>query len=263
MKSSKQRKRGIIEDILHKFRFGVKIIKIYKTWLFGFLDYFKVLGKRRIIHKLRNNIKYLIRTGTSDFGIINEVYIVKEYNKLSNFIRQDSVVIDIGAHIGVFSILAGKKAFRGKVFAYEPFEENFEMLNKNITLNNMKNISAFKLGISNKKGKRKLVISRDNSGGHSFYEKNGEKVEIKTITLKQVFEQNKIKKCDFLKIDCEGAEYEILLNTPFKYLKKIKSISAEYHDTGDINKLKEYLEKAGFNVEINENIGEGMLYAWC
>ena len=269
-----ENKRGFFRNILHKIKFGWRVIRVYKTWIIGFLDYFGLLGKNKIIlHKLRNKTKYIIRTKTNDFGIINEVYIVNEYNKLLPYITKKPktapVIIDIGAQMGVFSIFSSiiskKYGKESKVYAFEPFKDNFKMLQKNIELNKLDNIQSFELGVAGKSGKRQLVVSKENTGGHSLYENHGEKIEIKTITLKQVFEDNKIKECDFLKLDCEGAEYEILFSTPQEILKKIKSITAEYHEVDDkmnINRLREFLEKSGFEVIVEKNVGTGMLYAW-
>ncbi len=249
--------------ILHKLWFGIKVFQIYKTWFFAFMDYFGVLGKRKSIHKLRDGTRFGIRTGTNDFGIINEVYIVKEYHKLLKFIKKDSVIIDIGAQIGAFSVFASNIASRGKVLSFEPFEENYEMLRQNVELNMMENVTCFKLGVAGKSGNRKLIISKENTGGHSFYETVGKQVDVKTTTLKEIFENNKIKNCDFLKMDCEGAEYEILFNAPKNILNKINSISMEYHEeAGDVLKLKEFLEKAGFNILVERDVGQGMLYGW-
>src|SRR3989344_235924 len=231
----------MINRIFHKVWFGLEVLKIYKTWPTAFLDYFGLLGKRKINHILRGGVKYEIRSGTNDFGIINEVYIVKEYNPLIKFIRNDSVVIDIGAQVGAFSIFASRIAKNGRVFSFEPFAENFKMLKKNISLNSAFNILHIEKAVGGKEGKRDLVISKENSGGHSFYETRGENVGVDTITLKQVFEMNKISKCNFLKMDCEGAEFEILFNTPKKYLAKIDSIAMEYHsEGGNVLELKEF-----------------------
>jgi len=248
------------KGILYKIRFGIKVIETYKNWVKAFLDYFD-LKKGLFVYLLRNGIRYLVRGGTTDFSIINEVFIVKEYSRLIKFIQKDSVVIDIGAQIGVFSIYAGKLASEGNVFCYEPFDENFEILEKNISLNGLDNVKVFNLGVAGVGGKRDLVISDENTGGHGFYESEGEKIKVDVISLKDVFEKNKIEKCDFLKMDCEGAEYEILMKTPQKYLDKIKSITMEYHPNGDIRKLKKFLEDAGFDV-IVKGKGIGLLYAW-
>jgi len=135
------------------------------------------------------------------------------------------------------------------------------MLKDNIKLNRLQeSITPLMLGISGKKGKRQLILCEENTGGHGFYCDGKRKIEIDTVTLKNIFEDNKIKRCDFLKMDCEGAEYEIIYNTPLKYLKKIRSISMEYYKNGNINKLKKLLEGDGFKVSLIE-IGEGMLYS--
>jgi len=101
---------------------------------------------------------------------------------------------------------------------------------------------------------------------------------VETIALKDFFDGNGISKVDFLKIDCEGAEYEILYNCPQDVLRKIGKISMEYHN---LNRMlekrglkasapKEYngeelglfLEKSGFNVTIRpRNKKRGMIYA--
>lgn len=247
---------------LHKIKFGIGIIKNYENWLLGFLDYFKLLRKnKKIIYKLKNDAKYFARAGTSDFEIINEIYVVKEYHKFLKYIKNNSIVIDIGSQIGVFSIFAAKRNKNVKVYCYEPFSKNFEILKENIKLNDLQGkIIPFKLGVSGKKEKRELILCEENTGGHGFYCDGKEKIEIDTISLKDVFTKNKIERCDFLKMDCEGAEYEIIYNTPKKYLRKIKSISMEYHKNGNIIKLKQFLEGVGFIVSLT-NIGEGMLYA--
>jgi FkbM family methyltransferase len=249
--------------MLKKIKFGLKIIKEYKTWMKAYLDYLGFLKKRGLkIHKMRNGTKYLFRPRTEDFGIINEIYVVKEYHPLIKYIHKNSIIIDIGAQMGVFSIFAANKDKNVRVYSYEPYSPNFNLLKKNISLNKMSHrILPFKLGVSGKKEKRDFVLCPINTGGHGFYCKDSDKkIKIDTISLKDVFDKNKIEKCDFLKMDCEGAEYEILYKTPKKYLDKIKSISMEYHKNGNIKDLRDFLEKKGFKTKIT-SVGEGMLYA--
>lgn len=86
---------------------------------------------------------------------------------------------------------------------------------------------------------------------HSLYsnEKNGKYLEIKCISFKDIFDENKIERCDILKMDCEGAEFEIFYNTPGEYFKKIKEIRMEYHnidENNNIKRLTEFLEGNGF-----------------
>ncbi len=252
-----------MQKIIYKLRFGLRILKEYSTWILAFKDYFGLIRQKRLkIHVMRNGAKYYFRPKTEDFGIINEIYVVKEYDFLIKHIKEKSTIIDIGAQMGVFSIYAGLLKKSGKIYSYEPFKPNYDLLIKNIELNHLKNkIFAFQLGIGKNEEERDFILCPINTGGHGFYcTDGGKKIKIKTISLKKVFEENKIRECDFLKMDCEGAEYEILYNTPKKYLDRIKSMSVEYHKNGDVNKLKKYLEKNGFKITIT-HLGEGMLYA--
>jgi len=90
-------KKNFLKKLPHQFMFSLGIIKNYKNWFLGFLDYFGFLRKnKKIIYKLKNGAKYFARAGTSDFGIINEIYVVKEYNKLLRYIKENSIVIDMG-----------------------------------------------------------------------------------------------------------------------------------------------------------------------
>ena len=101
-----------MKKLLHKIQLAKKIVKTYKNWKWGFLDYFKLIKKnKKILYKLRNGNFYLTRARRGDFEIINEIYIIKEYNKLLNHIKENSTIIDIGAHIGIFSVFAAKKRF--------------------------------------------------------------------------------------------------------------------------------------------------------
>jgi hypothetical protein len=82
-----------------------------------------------------------------------------------------------------------------------------------------------------------------------------ESIEIECVSLQQVFEANKIQICDLLKIDCEGAEYDILYNLPDVFFSRIKEIRLEFHNhlqntlnTGAA--LAEFLKSKGFQIVI-------------
>ena len=95
-------------------------------------------------------------------------------------------------------------------------------------------------------------------------------VKVKCITLEDIFNEYKINQCDFLKMDCEGAEYDILLSTGGETLRKIKQINMEYHlpqffgvGSPDLfPKLISHLKNAGFEVSVKkENYQRGYIYA--
>lgn len=220
--------------------------------------YFGSLGKKIVIYELRNNIKFRLRVGTPDKITVLEVWKTNEYIDSDFGIKRDDIVLDIGAHIGAFSILAAKSAANGRVFAYEPNKQNYSLLLENKRLNQIYNLSTFNYAVSDKKGCIELFIGKLSSM-HSIYRKNHKgSIKVKSSTLKDVFKTNNLKKVDYLKIDAEGSEYNILLNAPKFILRKVDKIVIEYHDYLNHNfsymDLKKHLESNGFKVKVGGNM---------
>jgi len=150
--------------------------------------------------------------------------------------------------------LAAKKAYKGKVYSYEPYPESFDLLKQNVALNRLKNVQLFNMAVSDTTGKKILYVSLSNTGAHSLFPDPGKrKVEVKTTTLDKVISENKLGEIDLLKIDVEGSEYEIILKAPDKTLKRIRRIIMEYHDhivSGmKHTMIMERLKRVGFEVK--------------
>lgn len=207
---------------------------------------------------------------------LSDIYVILEniakniYLKNCSDFGEDAIIIDVGAHIGAFSILASRKAPRGKVYAFEPLLENYEVLKRNVLLQKSANISIFNLAVAGNNEKRPLYLDHLNNGGHSFIKKTASIILVNCRTLAEILAENQIRRCNFLKMDCEGAEYEILLNTPTETLQKIDQIAIEYHspeylglaDRKIIDKLMEYLRLANYYVTIKkEDYRRGYIYA--
>lgn len=191
-------------------------------WPLHLLVHFGILKEREITYNFRNRIKLKgLRSASHDEPGFYFNYIFKKqcYTPPNFFIKEDDIIVDVGAHIGVFTVFAAKQAKKGRVYAYEPMVENFNLLKQNIHLNSLSNVVAFDLGIAGKSGRRKLFLT-NRPEGHSLFCPTESCVEIQCITLEDVFDLNNLAKVDFLKLNCEGAEYEILFNTSKKYLKK-------------------------------------------
>ncbi len=173
---------------------------------------------------------------------------------LGTFVRRDygtvsagATVVDVGASLGSFSLFAARQGAR--VLAFEPAPESFALLTKNIKLNRLKNrINSFRLGVAGRPGKRPLFLTPF-SPLSSFFGR-GTKAMVDCTTLEEVFRAHRLKSLDLLKLDCEGAEYEILYQTPPEILKKIKEIRLEYHvlpgRRTNPEGLTEFLVRRGF-----------------
>lgn len=207
-----------------------QLIELVENWhiiplgVFGLIDF-----KKGIVLKLRSGIRFKCRH-FMDAWTIKEVFINNDYKIKPS--KQPKIIIDIGANIGAFSILVASKMPNAKVLSFEPLRETFQQLQDNVLINGLdKQITPQKMAVYRKEKTIKLY-NTGRSGLSSIYRtRNEEKFElVKSTTLEKIFERNKIKTCDYLKIDCEGAEYDILSNCPKSVFKKIKTISLEFHE---------------------------------
>jgi FkbM family methyltransferase len=205
-----------------------------------------------------NGFKVRVRRLTCDELFVQNVLLGHEYTPDGFDIHELDIVIDIGGNIGTFALLASKHALRGKVFTFEPNSENYELLLQNIDLNKATNIIPVRAAVSGSHGKLKLFCSAE-GGYHSVLQhrmSDPAKYElVDSLTLKAIFDDYDIQRCNFLKLDCEGAEYDILYNLPIEYFARIDKIAMEYHGDRDSakrrdqsNALASYLEKAGFRI---------------
>ncbi len=141
-----------------------------------------------------------------------EPYLTKLFLKE---LKAEMKVVDIGANIGYYSILAAKAGCR--VLAFEPEKKNFELLLENIKLNKVsEKIRPFNLALGDKRGQLKLNVSFKNFGDHSFFSKKDKVELVRVDTLDNLVGQ----KIDFIKSDTQGYESRIFagaINTITKY----------------------------------------------
>jgi len=169
--------------------------------------------------------------------------------KLENF--KNGVIIDAGAHIGLFTLKASVHA--KKVTSIEPHPFNYCLLKTNLIENKVNNVEILRKALWKDDGGIDLVEG-NHSAAHSVVvnDKKRKKLKVPTITLSEIVQ--KLGQIDLLKLDIEGAEYEVILHTPSKDLRKIKYIVGEIH-LNEINKeylfnVIEYLKQNEFEVKI-------------
>lgn len=130
---------------------------------------------------------------------------------LKNYIKKDNIVIDVGANIGLYTLLFSRLVGeRGQVFAFEPEPKNFNILKKNIEENNIKNVILEQKAVGDTKTTLKMKLS-SYIGEHRICNSNEETdVTVDSIKLDDYFIDFN-KKIDFIKLDAEGFEGKILL----------------------------------------------------
>jgi FkbM family methyltransferase len=164
-------------------------------------------------------------------------------------LEENSVVIDVGAHIGSFSICSALKGAR--ILALEPVPDNYELLVKNIRLNNLQGqVKLFNLAMWSSSGEQTLRIADDSTGGSGFYYNKDTAPAISTrcVRLEEFMDAEGIASCDLLKLDCEGAEFEILSAMGRETWNRVKTIILEYHLFAgySLSQLQELLVDHGY-----------------
>jgi FkbM family methyltransferase len=209
----------------------------------------------------------------ADLYMIMTCVLDKQYTPAGIIIKEDATIIDIGGHIGSFSIYAASQAPEGHVYTFEPDPVNYALLQKNIQDNGFKNITPAPLAVSTESGTRRFYSGNVNSAESGLYHKNlgAKQISVRTISLEDLFRQNNISYCDFLKMDCEGAEYEIVFSAPDTIMRRIHTIAMECHNPRyftipnphySIDTMKQFLQKNGFSVrEVKENAMHSLLFA--
>lgn len=256
---------------MKRFKMYLDAVFRYSNWLEIVFSrfYAKLMNKEGsfTLCKLNNGLRIKMRALGCDFGIAHDIFL-GTYTKFFNTLPLGTV-IDIGASIGTFSLFAVKMGAK-KVYSFEPEKENFFLLKENIRLNRYNSrIKPFRMAVDKTSGTADLNVA-GNRVSHSLFSGWSENFgitgtqKVRTISLEDIFKTNKIKHCDFLKMDCEGAEFGIFLSTPKRIFGKINRIVLEYHKSGNRTELDilKVLKKNRFSSRIERRNGaEGMIYA--
>ncbi len=246
--------------MIGKIRSAVGIIRAIENWPLALVDHAGFL-RQSYVCRLRNGLRFRVRAGTDDSRSLFEIHLRNRYR--AAVIPSGATVIDIGANIGCYSILAAQNAAR--VFACEPYPVNVAILRENVELNGATGVEVIPYAISAQAGKASLVIPDDDSlvGHSSLHLGRGRRtLEITCVTLEQIVRDADLAEIDLVKIGCQGSEYEILYGTSAEILSRVWQIIVECerfpdHPRWSQRELENFLRGLGFGV-----VGEGnVLYA--
>jgi FkbM family methyltransferase len=192
--------------------------------------------------------------------LFHEVWVEKMYSPKGFEVKDNDVVLDIGANIGIFSVFAATRAKNTKILSFEPFPGNVKWLKHNVEANKLKNIKIFDKAVAGENRKKTLYVSQ--AWVSNSLEKTDNKtneIEIDCVTLENALQD--IEVCNLMKIDCEGGEYEIFYSSSDKTLSKIQKIAGEYHNLDsnkmNFNSLSKFLSEKGFEITSSVDFGDG------
>jgi FkbM family methyltransferase len=212
------------------------------------------------------NYEFYCRINKDDFKImtIHEDDIIEHFTP-----KQGDIVIDIGAHIGLYTIVSSKRVgTNGKVVAIEADPGNFEMLNRNIKLNQLTNVIPLNYAVYSKETKLKLYLPSGESGFTKYntimsdwVNTKDKFVEVNANTLDYLLQSKGIRgeEVNWIKIDVEGAEFEVLKGA-HNVLSKSKDIALlmELHGPPNVYrpKVQELLNLYNFKIELEKSYEE-------
>ncbi len=222
-----------------------------------------------LVRLARSRCRFFVRNRL-DVWILKEVCLDRDYERVGEPLADGWTIIDIGAGIGEFAIDAAMRCPRSVVHAFEPSPAAFALLCRNIELNQAGNVRPGQLAVWSRDGVAGLDVSAASTArlrrALEAEAAGDETVSVSCRTLEQVFQDRNITRCDFLKMDCEGAEYDVLLTAPAGVLDRVQRISLEYHD-GPMHRHQELvdaLRAARFSVTVTPSRAYreiGFLYA--
>jgi FkbM family methyltransferase len=196
--------------------------------------------------------KFYCRKNEEDLSIISDGHEPKTLSLFLKLAKRSKIVIDVGAHIGKYTVLASRiLKNKGKVISIEPSKENFEILKMNISLNKLENVVALNLAASNlNKRNVKLYKTLRESGRKTLkYIPNTPYELVNCINLDYLLKRLKVPKVDLIKIEVEGEELNVIKGFK-RYLSshKVDNLIIEINYE-NLNRMRNILNSLGYSLQ--------------
>src|SRR5205823_14694199 len=167
IRAAMRRDLMLVSDVgvVGKAPHAMAVLREYRKPWIRILDYLGLLPRgRRYRVDLRNGLRFIVRAGTGDLPILDEIFIHRLYSRGLTRLGNGDTVVDIGGHTGVFAVAAAARGAR--VFCYEPIPDNFDVLTSNIALNGMEHrIQTSRLAVGGLCGELELHVLEGDTGG--------------------------------------------------------------------------------------------------
>lgn len=243
----------------------INLVRRVANWPDYFLAKFGARSSDRIGFRLRSGD--LIEVPSSCVGEFKQIFFGNLYARGLARPVAGGDIIDIGANVGCFTVFAASELRPNRIIAFEPDPHNFRQLEKNAALNPNRQIIARQQAVGRASGE--VTFYNDTSadftiGGTLVGDRGAQRgyaaFRVQCTTLPSILETYRIERCSLLKLDCEGAEFDILQSTDDSLLRRIDQIVMEVHEMPgrSMHDIVLRLKSAGF-----ESRSEGpILWAW-
>jgi FkbM family methyltransferase len=233
------------------FTFPFYIPRIFALWVNWPQYLFDYISRRRgpAEYRMRNGVRLVDDVGELA-GTMAVVFVRREYGPMKRF----RTIVDIGAHLGSFAVYAANCCPDARIYCYEPEQRNFDLLKHNIGINEFQErVFTFPFAVGSEIGQRELAIDRSLSNSFHIISDEAARQTVDCTTLKQIFADHQLESIDLLKINCEGAEYEIIKSCSPAEFERIGNIRLEYHNLEGLGRngesLSRFLKAQGYRIE--------------
>lgn len=165
--------------------------------------------------------------------------------------KPGDTVIDVGAHIGLFTLKAcSTMGPEGLIIAVEPEPYNLSLLNLNVAINKLNNVVIMPYAAMDYDGYARLYL-HDLSTLHSTLYKSNRYINVPCLTLDTMLKH--LARIDLLKIDVEGAEVKVLKGAS-RVLRRTRNVIIEVHENALLEEVRNLLEEKDFNVTVYRHL---------
>jgi FkbM family methyltransferase len=243
------------------------LLRNISNWWTYFLDKFGGLQTDPLFFQTRSGVK--IEVPRRLLQTFKEIFFTECYMEGMEYRNLTSpTILDVGANAGYFSLFAASRFPNARIFSFEPIPVNYRMLEQNRNLNPQCNIKTCPVAVAGRSGEIKLSLDPNDSFTTSatIYKSNdsrNQELSVPCISIADIFEENGIERCDLLKMDCEGAEYDIFYSCIDTIFTRINQIAMEVHNgtepSCNIEAMEAFLQGKGYSTRQRP---VGMLWAW-
>ncbi len=229
----------------------------------------KFIKSPEIYLEINNKVKAIIPRNPIR-AIFKEIFMedMYDYRFLLNVLPQNPVIVDIGANVGYFDLLIFSYFEEPKIYAFEPSPSNYNLISRHKEINSLQGLFVFKKAVSDKTGTIRFYFDESNEHSaigsvyDSFDPLNTSMINVESITLDDFLLEQQIDHVDLLKVDCEGAEYDILYHSLPSLREKVSTLVVESHDLGGENKSRKDLLHFLQKLKYHTTSKDGMIWAY-
>lgn len=203
--------------------------------------------------KLKNKTWKLKVRDEADLSVVGEIFKLGEYRAAEPLLTATTnIIVDVGAHIGIFTLYARALNSKAEILAMEPDPQNRLLLQENLLLNDLTAIQVLPQALASEAGERALIVADEHINHRLRLKSENTSLRVKTVPVEALGLADLPEKIDVIKLDIEGGEFEILEKTAPEFLKRPKTWILEYHDSPGKrhNKLEEKFKILGYGVQI-------------